>query len=147
MQGLWGSAGFRAGRRKGSTSLGWCRCRRCRIGQNGYGGCRSLWRTQTPRGTQTSRGAAIGPIGPWHTGSSRSDERSWSPQSPRGPELSRRAQAPGGIERFLPIPALWGPCFVISIIFDPLCSWITRKMFRVPAPVQDVGEAKREASA
>lgn len=32
---------------------------------------------------------------------------------------------------FRPIPFLWGPCYVVSIIVDPICMWLSFKMFGI----------------
>lgn len=33
---------------------------------------------------------------------------------------------------FKPIPALWGACYVISLMVDPLSTWLTNKMVGTP---------------
>jgi hypothetical protein len=33
---------------------------------------------------------------------------------------------------FKPIPFLWAPCYVVSLIFDPPASWLTRKIVGAP---------------
>jgi hypothetical protein len=33
---------------------------------------------------------------------------------------------------FKPIPALFAPCYVMSLIVDPLCSWLTAKICNTP---------------
>ena len=37
---------------------------------------------------------------------------------------------------FKPIPALWGPSYVISLMVDPLSNWLTTKIVKAPAMPQ-----------
>jgi hypothetical protein len=42
-----------------------------------------------------------------------------------------------------PIPVLFGPCFVVSLMVDPLCSWLTLKICGgAPQPASSLPSAE-----